>query len=111
MSDVLAEAAVAVAPMQAGSGMQFKVLEAMACALPVVTTTLGLGDIKAIPGEHLMLADGAACFAAAVAALLKSPETSTRLGQNARRFILEGHSWQSAAVQVEKIYTEIPAAK
>jgi sugar transferase (PEP-CTERM/EpsH1 system associated) len=111
MADVLAEAAVAVAPMQSGSGMQFKVLEAMSCGLPVVTTALGLGDIKAVPGEHLLAAESAADFAAAVSSLLKSPETAARLGHNARRFILEGHSWQSAAARVEQIYGEITAPK
>lgn len=57
MADTLRQAAVAVAPMQSGSGMQSKILEAMASGLPVVTTTLGLGDIGARVDWEIMVAD------------------------------------------------------
>jgi glycosyltransferase involved in cell wall biosynthesis len=38
----------ALCPMYAGSGMQLKMLEAMALGLPVITNKLGIGDIKNI---------------------------------------------------------------
>ena len=38
----------ALCPMYAGSGMQLKILEAMALGVPVITNELGLGDIKNI---------------------------------------------------------------
>jgi sugar transferase (PEP-CTERM/EpsH1 system associated) len=101
---VLAGAALAVAPMRSGSGMQFKVLEAMACGLPVVVTNLGLGDIKAVPGEHLLAAEGEAEFAQAVVRVLRSMEEGDRLGAAARRFIEERHGWGAAAAAIEEIY-------
>ena len=42
--------------------MQNKILEAMACAIPVVGTTLGIGDIKAIPGKEVIIEHGKGFF-------------------------------------------------
>lgn len=107
MPEILAQASVAIAPMQSGSGMQFKILEAMACGLPVVTTTLGLGDIKARPREEICVADSAQEFAETVVALLKSPKTTDRIGRNACDFVMHHHSWENAASKVEEIYSKL----
>ncbi|MBA2123511.1 hypothetical protein B9J78_00975 [bacterium Unc6] len=107
MVDELNKAQVAIAPMQSGSGMQFKILEAMSCNLPVVTTTLGLGDIKARPGEEICVADTAEDFAETVVTLIKSPEMADRIGRKAREFVMHNHSWENAASQVEEIYSRL----
>jgi sugar transferase (PEP-CTERM/EpsH1 system associated) len=107
MSEILNKARVAVAPMQSGSGMQFKILEAMACGLPVVATTLGLGDIKARPGHDIYIADTAGEFAEMVLNLLNTPETAERISRQARNFVLHNHSWEHMATQVEAIYHKI----
>jgi glycosyltransferase involved in cell wall biosynthesis len=107
MPEILAQASVAIAPMQSGSGMQFKILEAMACGLPVVTTTLGLGDIKAGPGEEICVADAAEEFAETVVMLLKSPKMADRIGRNAREFVMHHHCWGNNASKVEEIYSEL----
>ena len=55
MSDCLAKMDIAIAPMRLGSGMQFKILEALAVGLPVITTRLGLGSINAEIGKDVFL--------------------------------------------------------
>ncbi len=104
MADTLSQADIAVVPMQSGSGMQFKILEAMACGLPVVTTSFGLGTIKAIPNEQILIADTAEDFICRVVALVQDVNKRVEIGQNARIFIEENHSWQHAAAKVRSIY-------
>ena len=104
LADVLRRADVAVVPLQSGSGIQNKVLEAMACAVPVVTTRVGLGGLRAKPDLQLLLEDGPDAFADAVIRLLRSEDEAAALGRAGRAFVVEEHSWQRAADEVDAIY-------
>jgi len=107
MPEMLNRATLAVAPMQSGSGMQFKILEAMACGLPVVTNTLGLGDIKAKDGVELLLAETANDFIERIVECVTSAEYAQELGARAREFVLNQHSWEHTTDIVENIYTQV----
>lgn len=105
MSDLLRTAQVAVAPMQSGSGMQFKILEAMACGIPVVTTTLGLGDIQATPGKELLVADTPSDFVGATLSLLRSIELREIIGNAGLGYIQRYHAWDAINSKFEGILT------
>lgn len=107
MPDVLNQASVAIAPMQSGSGMQFKILEAMSCGLPVVTTAIGLGDIKAKPSYEICVADSAKDFINAVVSFLNDPEKSENIGIKAREFVIQNHGWEHIAFQIEEVYNKL----
>lgn len=109
MSETMNRAHVAVAPMVSGSGMQFKILEAMACAIPVVTTEIGKGDIKATKDDGLFVSNDPTSFALSVIELLRNAELRSRAGHAGRAFVLRAHSWAGAAEQVEAIYRKIAA--
>jgi glycosyltransferase involved in cell wall biosynthesis len=107
MSAALAAASVAIAPMQSGSGIQNKVLEAMASGLPVVATTKGLGSIRAEAGRELLVADGPGEFAQAVVGVLRDPARASALGAAARSFVEREHSWEANVRRVEAVYESI----
>jgi glycosyltransferase involved in cell wall biosynthesis len=83
-------AAVSVAPLRYGAGMKGKVNEALASGLPLVTTSFGVQGIPAVSGVHLVVAERADDFAAAVVSLLSDSDRARKLsaaGQElARRF-------------------------
>lgn len=88
----LAYADVVVGPLRMARGIQNKILEGMAMAKPVVTTAQGLEGITAVPGQHVLVADTAADFAAAA---LKAAEAGSRvLGPAARALMESTYSWQ-----------------
>ena len=62
IAELISESSVSVVPMVSGSGMQNKLLEAMSCAVPVVATSYGLGDIKAQHMEDILIADDSEKF-------------------------------------------------
>jgi glycosyltransferase involved in cell wall biosynthesis len=95
VASVLNTAMAAIAPMQSGSGMQFKILEAMACGVPVVTTNLGYGDISAIQGQDVLVADTPEEFSKAVISLLSSEVLAVDVGGNGMRYVQNHHSWDA----------------
>jgi polysaccharide biosynthesis protein PslH len=105
----LAGARVVVAPMRTGSGMQNKVLEAMASGAPMVATPLAAAALDACDGEHLLLAQGAEEFADQVLRLLGDEGLGRRLAAGAR-FLVESRFTLERSVQVlERLYEEAAA--
>jgi glycosyltransferase involved in cell wall biosynthesis len=92
----LARAKVCVVPLRSGSGTRFKILEAWAGGRAVVSTTLGAEGLGARSGEHLVIADDAGEFAAAVDGLLGDAERRRALGDAGRRLYLERFTWPAA---------------
>jgi len=92
-ADFLEENGVLVVPLWSGSGVRIKIIEAMAAGKVVITTTIGLEGINAIDKEHILLADTVNEFVDAVAFCLQQPEQCQVIAENARRFILENHSF------------------
>jgi sugar transferase (PEP-CTERM/EpsH1 system associated) len=107
MPGTLARAAVAVAPLRSGSGIQNKILEAFAMGLPVVTTPTGIGGIAARADEHALVAADAEAFADAVVRLMQEPDLAERLGTAGRALVLARYSWERAADDVDAIYRRV----
>lgn len=100
----LQTATVAVAPLAYGAGIQNKVLEAMACSTPVVTTSQGLAALSAVPDQDLLIADGSEAFANAVVSLLRDKARCESVGGSGRRYVEANHAWPSIAAQLEEVY-------
>lgn len=106
---VVAGAGVAVVPMRAGTGMQNKVLEAMAVGTPVVTTPRAAEAVGAVPGEHLLVGAGATEIAAAVLAIIGDRAEARGLAVRARRFVEDGFGWASSAEALEHVWERVRA--
>lgn len=107
MGAELRKARVAIAPMQSGSGMQNKILEAMATGIPVVTTSLGLGDIQATHKKDILIANEAEKFSEYVLKCLENQDFVGKIVRNAFRLIDYNHSWESGAKKINKIYLDV----
>jgi glycosyltransferase involved in cell wall biosynthesis len=98
-------ARVFVCPLRVGSGTRFKILEAFSWGVAVVSTALGCSGLDTEAGEHLLVAESAADFAAAVLAVLKDESLARRLGQSGRELVSRRFTWE-ATVKIlnEKVY-------
>jgi polysaccharide biosynthesis protein PslH len=98
---------VLVAPIRAGSGTRLKILEAMACGLPVVSSSLGAEGIDCVPGRHILVADTPAAFAEAVGALTQDRALWFRLAAEGRRLVAEKYDWNLSAGALLAAYEEL----
>lgn len=102
-----ASASIFVAPMRMGSGLQNKLLEAMAMQLPCVTTPLANDALRATPGSHILIGDTPAQLAQCILQLLGSDEQRAQLANNGHSFVLQHYSWQSAVQPLEKLLNAV----
>src|SRR5439155_1675000 len=79
--------------VRAGSGLQNKVLEAMAAGTPVVATPRAVAGLALGTGEEVLVADDAAGLAAAAVALLRDPARARAQARAARALVERCYRW------------------
>jgi sugar transferase (PEP-CTERM/EpsH1 system associated) len=103
----LRSATLAVAPIQYGAGIQNKVLEAMACGTPVVSTSQAVSALDVQPGRDLLLADEPVKFAEAILSLMNDSEQQRSIAAAARRYVEQYHNWDHIAAELEEVYLTV----
>ena len=99
LRDEIARHAVVVLPFVSGGGIKNKLLEAASLARAVVgssTALNGLSQPKQIP---LVCAKNESAWVRAILDLWGDEERRHRLGQEARDWVIQNHSWAMAAKQ------------
>jgi glycosyltransferase involved in cell wall biosynthesis len=102
-----ADSALAVVPLDVGSGIRVKILTAMAAGVPVVSTTVGYQGIDLTPGEHILVADSDADFADAVVRLLQDVDLRQRLAVAGRRLVEATYSWDVTYRKLDAVFEGI----
>lgn len=85
-----------VAPMFIGTGLQNKLLEAMALGVPCITTSLANNALKADEKEEIRLANSAVEFAQTIQDLLHA-NSSDQVGVSGRAFVAKMFQWEGVS--------------
>jgi glycosyltransferase involved in cell wall biosynthesis len=83
-------------PLHIGSGIKNKILEAMACRLPVISTSTGVSGTRLTDGVHFLLANSREEQLGAIEKLLTDTVLRTTLTNNAALFIKENYNWDKS---------------
>ena len=97
-------ASCVVAPIFWGGGVRIKLLEALACAMPIVTTTAAAEGIALEHGTSALYADQPAAFAAAIIRLLDDAALRAALGANGRALIERDYAWSHIGRKLAGLY-------
>ena len=90
--DFMHQHGIMVVPIQAGSGIRIKTLEAMALGVPVVSTSVGAQGLSVTSGTEMFIADQPQQFADAIATLLANPAQAQTLTTQARAYVEQHHN-------------------
>jgi polysaccharide biosynthesis protein PslH len=84
---------VSVAPFSIAAGIQNKILEAMACGLPVVGSRRAVQGLPASLAEVVDAGNSVEELASKVVALLRNPQLGQRKGLEGRRRVMSECNW------------------
>jgi glycosyltransferase involved in cell wall biosynthesis len=97
-----------VLPSASGEGLPLVLLEAMACGLPVIATTVGGTPeiIKHMKNGVLVPPRNPEAMARAISKLLSEERLGPAIGEEARRNVEDRFTWEKNLLQLQDIYSE-----
>jgi sugar transferase (PEP-CTERM/EpsH1 system associated) len=99
----LHNADISISPLKLARGIQNKVLEAMACGLPVVTTTESAEGINAREGTEFLIADTEEDWVNALCKLGADPVLRSTIGRAARDLVVRDYGWSPRMCKITEL--------
>ena len=100
----LADSGILAVPLRIAGGSRLKILEALACGLPVVSTRIGAEGLELRSGRHLVVVEGIRDMAAALVESIRNPQTARDMAEQGRQVVLERYDWDILAGRLEQAW-------
>jgi sugar transferase (PEP-CTERM/EpsH1 system associated) len=95
------KANIFIAPFRIARGVQNKVLQAFACGLPVIASSMGAEGIRCSVEQDILLADTPEQFINRIEQLTNNQECYSYISNNALKKITNNYSWESILQPLE----------
>lgn len=97
IAEYYAQSRIFLAPMRLGTGLQNKLLEAMATQLPCVTSPLAGKPLKGITDQHdILICDKVEEYVEAITQLLTDNVYYQQISQQGYQYVQQRYSWEAA---------------
>lgn len=107
ISAYYAQSKIFIAPMRLGTGLQNKLLEAMAMKLPSVTSPLAGKPLEyAVEKNTLMICEDIDEYVEAVSKLLCDKHFYKTIAKNGYQFVKENYDWEEIGKKLEEVMNE-----
>jgi glycosyltransferase involved in cell wall biosynthesis len=93
-----------IAPMMIGTGMQNKLIEAMAMGLPCITTPLANNAIHAIHNQSIIVAENKFEFVSGIQKLLTDENFYLKISEGGRKLALSNFDWEKTTKKLINLF-------
>ena len=91
------------APMNIGSGLQNKLLEAMSVGIPCITSELSNRSLKAVDKKNILIGNSVNEYVNHIISLLKDEKKIKKIGDGGRKYVIENYNWKTANHKLLKL--------
>ncbi len=102
--DSYASGKIFIAPLFIGTGLQNKLLEAMAMGLPCITTSLANNALGGIHKESILIANNAEEFVFWIEELLSNEELYQKIATNGKHLVSTNFNWKNSVDKLEAMF-------
>ena len=100
-----------VVPLRFGGGTRFKILEALARGLPVLSTSMGSEGLGLTHGREIAIADEPGRFAEWIDRLLEDDGLCELLARNGRRVVEERYDWRRIGDRLDDALSRVAGGR
>jgi glycosyltransferase involved in cell wall biosynthesis len=110
MKEYYSKSKIFIAPMQIGTGLQNKLLEAMAMGLPCITTSLANKALMAQKDQDILIANTKQEMAESIFTLLENKNIYSTLSINGKQYVRNNFSWEFSTNKLSLIFQQLTKA-
>lgn len=92
-----------IAPMRLGTGLQNKLLEAMAMYLPCVTSVLASDPLAIAKEKNMLICNFPSDYADAIHKLMSQPSFYQEIASNGHQFVRQNYKWENTVSILESL--------
>lgn len=97
----MAKSGVLVSPIQSGSGVRVKLLEALSLGVPIITTAVGASGID-VDSAGIIIAETAEEFTQAIIEITNDEQRKTAIGAKGKAYINAQHQFEAITLKISK---------
>jgi len=103
MRPFYAQSRIFIAPMQLGTGLQNKLLEAMSMKIPCITSPLAGNPLHLTNEKEAIICNTVTEYVEAIDKLLTNNELHQTLAENGYEFVRQNYNWESTTAILEEL--------
>ena len=108
ISEYYSKSKIFIAPMQIGTGLQNKLLEAMAMQLPCITSQLANNALGATHNENILIGNNEIDYKQHIISLTENSNLRDEIASKGNDFVKKNYTWEGSTSILENLIISTP---